>query len=211
MGWMARWFARRINGQADDTCMKLVVGLGNPGRKYERTRHNVGFWVVDRLAADRDAGPWSARFDGLATDIRLADERVVLLKPTTFMNRCGRAVRQAVDFYKLDATSMLVVCDDFALKIGKVRVRPGGSSGGQNGLKDIELHLGTQGFPRVRVGIGFPGERNPADFVLSPFAEDERALVDDCVVEAVKAVECWCKNGTSVAMNEFNGKDFTKE
>jgi PTH1 family peptidyl-tRNA hydrolase len=191
--------------------MKLVVGLGNPGRTYEKTRHNIGFWVVERLASLDGTAVWSKGFEGLVTDVRLAGEKVKLLKPTTFMNRSGRSVREAFDFYKVELGSLLIVCDDFSLKVGKFRFRSKGSSGGQNGLKDIVMQLGTEEFSRLRVGIGSPGPRDPADFVLSEFSASEKTLVDDCVIEAARAVESWCRDGIDVAMNEFNGKDLSKE
>ena len=191
--------------------MKLVVGLGNPGRSYEKTRHNVGFFVADQLASLDSTATWTKGFEGLVADVRIASEKVKLLKPTTFMNRSGRSVREAFDFYKVDLGSLLVVCDDFSLKLGKFRFRPKGSSGGQNGLKDIALQLGTDDFARLRVGIGSPGLRDPADFVLSEFSASEKSLVDDCVIEAARAVEWWCRDGIDVAMNEFNGKDLSKE
>jgi PTH1 family peptidyl-tRNA hydrolase len=191
--------------------VKLVIGLGNPGRRYERTRHNVGFWVVDRVAEDCQAPAWTRRFDGWTTGAWIGGENVVLLKPATFMNRSGRSARQAVDFYKIDPASLLVVCDDFALNLGRIRLRPGGSSGGQNGLKDVAQHLGTEAFPRLRVGIGPPGGRDGAEYVLSDFSADERKLVEICVVEAARAVERWCRDGLDAAMNEYNGKHFAKE
>jgi PTH1 family peptidyl-tRNA hydrolase len=191
--------------------MKLVVGLGNPGRAYEKTRHNIGFFVLDQLASLEPTAAWTKGFEGLVTDVRLAGEKVKLLKPTTYMNRSGRSVREAFDFYKVELKQLLVVCDDFSLKLGKFRFRSKGSSGGQNGLKDIALQLGTEDFSRLRVGIGSPGLSDPADFVLSEFSASEKKLVDDCVIEATRAVEWWCRDGIDVAMNEFNGKDLSKE
>ncbi len=136
--------------------MKLVVGLGNPGRQYTETRHNIGFRVVEQIANTSSGGTWSARFDGLTCDIRLGAEKLLLLKPMTYMNRSGRSVRSAIDFYKVELADLLIICDDVNLSLGKLRLRSGGSAGGNNGLKDIILHLGTEEFPRLRVGVGAP-------------------------------------------------------
>ncbi len=134
--------------------MKLVVGLGNPGTKYQGTRHNIGFELVDRLARGGSSSTFSRKFEGLVAEIEIDYRRVMLLKPETFMNLSGRSVGQAVRFLKLPLTDILVVCDDLSLPLGKLRLRPGGSDGGQKGLRDITNHLGTDQFPRLRIGIG---------------------------------------------------------
>jgi PTH1 family peptidyl-tRNA hydrolase len=185
---------------------KLVVGLGNPGTKYEGTRHNVGFDVIDRLAAgSRDAG-FNRKFDGLLAESEIDFQRVLLLKPQTFMNLSGRSVRQALQFYKLDpAADLLVVCDDLTLPLGRLRLRPGGSDGGQKGLRDIALQLGTEQYPRLRVGIGERGPIDAADFVLTRFRPAERAAIDDALIAATQAVAVWVTQGLSAAMNRYNG------
>src|SRR4051794_22545531 len=132
--------------------LKLVVGLGNPGSKYEGTRHNIGFEVVDRLAACGLGARFQRKFDGLVADAEIDYRRVLLLKPETFMNLSGRSVRQALQFYKLDLADLLVVCDDLSLPLGKIRIRPGGSDGGQKGLRDIAAQLGSDDFARLRIG-----------------------------------------------------------
>ena len=182
---------------------KLVVGLGNPGSKYEGTRHNVGFEVVDRLAP-RGAN-FSRKFDGLALEIEIDFHRVLLLKPETFMNLSGRSVRRAVEFYKLDLADVLVVCDDLSLPLGKPRLRSGGSDGGQKGLRDIALQLGTEEFSRLRIGVGDRGAIDAADFVLSRFRTAERPIIDDALIVATQAVAVWVSQGTAAAMNRFNG------
>lgn len=192
--------------------MKLVVGLGNPGERYKNTRHNVGFWVLDQLADVHHADRWSERFDGLAAECSIGGERALLLKPQTYMNASGRSVRKAVDFFKLDVADVLVVADDFSLPLGRLRVRSKGSAGGQNGIKDVISHLGTDGVARLRIGIGAPPEyRDPSDHVLSNFSAAERRIIDDAVMDAARAAECWCVRGVAAAMNEFNGRDSTKE
>src|SRR5215218_9606715 len=150
---------------------KLVVGLGNPGSKYQATRHNIGFEVVDRLAQGGSGVTFARKFDGLIAETEIDFHRVLLLKPETFMNLSGRSVGQVMRFYQLGLVDLLVVCDDLNLPLGKLRIRGGGSDGGQKGLRDISAQLGTDDYPRLRIGIGI-GDRGPVDatdFVLSRF------------------------------------------
>jgi PTH1 family peptidyl-tRNA hydrolase len=191
--------------------MKLVVGLGNPGPKYQNNRHNVGFWVVEQVARSNQAGGWQNRFDGRTTEAWVGGDKVLLLEPQTFMNLSGQAVRKAVDFYKLEVADVLIVADDFSLPLGKLRLRSKGSAGGQNGLKDVIRHLGTDGVHRLRVGVGSPGAADPASFVLSDFSAAERKGIEEAVIDAGRAVEFWCTHGIAAAMNEFNGKESAKE
>jgi len=187
--------------------MKLVVGLGNPGPKYEGTRHNIGFAVVDYLAAGPGVSRWRSRFEGLVAEAVEGTEQVLLLKPDTFMNLSGRSVRAAADFYKVPVTDLLVVCDDIALPLGKLRVRAKGSHGGQNGLRNIQEHLGTQDYPRLRVGVGNPGEyQDAADYVLSRFSSSDRKAVEEAVALAGLAVLTWVRRGIDVCMNQVNGE-----
>src|SRR5437868_7187901 len=145
--------------------MKVIVGLGNPGPRYAGTRHNVGFDVVDLLAAGAGTSPYRRRFQAHVAEFADAAETVLLVKPETFMNLSGASVRQVLDFYKVPAAALLVVCDDFALPLGKLRVRAKGSAGGHNGLRNIQDHLGTDEYARLRVGVGEPG-RDAVDHVL---------------------------------------------
>ena len=185
--------------------MKLVVGLGNPGSKYEGTRHNIGYAVVDYLAAAPGVGRWRDRFQSRVAETMEGSESLLLMKPESFMNLSGRAVREAVDFYKLGPADLLVVCDDIALPLGKLRVRAKGSHGGQNGLRNIQEQLGTQEYSRLRVGIGSPGEHwDAADYVLSRFKPAERKAVEDAVAQAAQAVLVWVRQGIDVCMNRFN-------
>lgn len=184
--------------------MKLVAGLGNPGPRYAKTRHNIGFRVIDQLANVNSASGWQLKFESLTADCQIGAEKIMLVKPMTFMNLSGRAVRKAVDFYKLQAADVLVVCDDMDLPLGRLRMRPGGSSGGQKGLKDIIAHLGTEEVPRLRVGIGRQGF-DAVDHVLSEFSPGERETIDHAVIDAARACECWCVQGVQAAMNQFNG------
>ncbi len=192
-------------GAAALATLKLVVGLGNPGTKYQGTRHNVGFDVIDRLAAGGSRPSFSRKFDGLTAETEIDFRRVLLLKPETFMNLSGRSVAQALRFYKLEAADLLVVCDDLSLPLGKLRLRPGGSDGGQKGLRDIAAHVGTDRFSRLRIGIGERGESDAADFVLSRFRSAERPIIDDALILATQAVAVWVTQGIDAAMNRFNG------
>ena len=185
--------------------IKLVVGLGNPGSKYQGTRHNIGFELIDRLAQGGAASAFSRKFDGLLVETEIDFRRVLLLKPETFMNLSGRSVGQAVRFYKVALTDLLVVCDDLSLPLGKLRLRPGGSDGGQKGLRDITGHLGTDEFPRLRIGIGDREDIDAADYVLSRFRSSERPVIDDALILASQAVAVWVTQGIEAAMNRFNG------
>ncbi len=186
--------------------MKLVVGLGNPGRKYEQTRHNIGWEVLAELARHWAAGQRPKdEFQAETLDIKIGSERVVLLAPQTFMNRSGSSVVLARDFYKLTNADVLVLSDDIALPVGQLRCRARGSSGGQKGLEDIIRALGGDDVPRLRVGIGPVAEHfETADFVLARFKPSERPQIDEIVVTAAEAVECWVRDGIAVCMNRYN-------
>lgn len=185
--------------------MKIVVGLGNPGPKYAGTRHNVGYDVVDYLAAAPGCSAFRERFEALVAEAKEGGEAVLLVKPLTFMNLSGRAARAALDFYKLSPADLLVVCDDFNLPLGKLRLRAKGSHGGQNGLRNIQDQLGTDTYPRLRIGVGEPNPGEAVDHVLSRFKPAERAAVQDAVALAAQAAVAWVRGGTEAAMNRFNG------
>lgn len=193
--------------------MVLIVGLGNPGARYERTRHNAGFLALDEIAR-RHAGGMvpKARFNSVMLEAALGAEKVVLMKPTTFMNRSGLAVGEAVRFYKIDpAAGLLVIVDEVALPVGHLRVRQSGGAGGHNGLADIDRALSGSPYPRVRIGVGaVPEGWIMADWVLSRFAEEEAGVVGLSAREAADAAECVVKEGILAAMNRFN-KKVTKE
>lgn len=183
--------------------MKLIVGLGNPGPKYAGTRHNVGFDVIDELAARWQIGMGAEKFHGWFGLGEFRGERVGLLKPTTYMNRSGQAVLAAGQFYKLELADLMVVVDDLALPVGKMRIRKSGSSGGHNGLEDIVARLGSDTWCRLRLGIGEKiGDQKL--FVLTPFDEPERPLIKAVIKRAADAVECWVDQGPDAAMNQFN-------
>ncbi len=184
--------------------LKLVVGLGNPGSKYQATRHNLGFEVVDRLAQGGARPSFARKFEGQLAEIEIDFRRVLLLKPETFMNLSGRSVGQAMRFYKLEPADLLIVCDDLSLPLGKLRIRPGGSDGGQKGLRDIAAHLGTDQFPRLRIGLGDRENSDASDFVLGRFRSSERPIIDDALILATQAVAVWVTQGLDAAMNRFN-------
>jgi PTH1 family peptidyl-tRNA hydrolase len=185
--------------------MKVIVGLGNPGTKYAGTRHNIGFEVVDYLAAAPGCSPFREKFEAFVAELKEADESILLVKPLTFMNLSGRAVRGVIDFYKLPVDQLLVVCDDFNLPLGKLRIRVKGSHGGQNGLRNIQEQLGTDGYTRLRIGVGEPGPGEAVDHVLSKFKPGERKAVEDAIATAAQAALTWIRQGPEAAMNRFNG------
>jgi PTH1 family peptidyl-tRNA hydrolase len=186
--------------------MKLIVGLGNPGRKYAATRHNVGFHVVAELAHRFGQGRARSKFRGEAVDAAIDGEKVVLLCPHTYMNRSGASVLEACDFYKVEFHELLVVCDDFNLPLAKLRFRAKGSSGGQKGLQDIIRCLGTDQFSRLRIGIGAPPENwDVADFVLSKFDAEDGKVMKDAVRQAADAAADWTREGVQMCMNRYNG------
>ncbi len=187
--------------------MKLIVGLGNPGKKYDQTRHNVGFEVIRLLAGRYAAGCGRGRFDGELLEIVLADERTLLLMPHTFMNLSGRSVRQAVDFFKIPLEKVLVVCDDFHLDMGNLRFRARGTDGGQKGLADIIQNLASSQFSRLRLGIGPVPERwNPAGFVLGKFPREEQDALEEMLGRAADGAALWAGEGIEKAMNRYNAK-----
>jgi peptidyl-tRNA hydrolase, PTH1 family len=196
-----RWFRR---GECASTLDLLVAGLGNPGREYARTRHNVGFMVCDELAR-RHGASFRSKFSGELAEMRLDESRIALLKPQTFMNESGRSVGAAVRFLKVPPGSLLVLHDEVDLDPGRLQVRLGGGLAGHNGLRSIAQHLRTQDFARLRIGVGRPERGDPrpvADFVLAPF--DELVDVDGLVARAADAVETIAQDGLEEAQNRFN-------
>jgi peptidyl-tRNA hydrolase, PTH1 family len=196
----------RLFGRGDraSTLDLLVAGLGNPGREYERTRHNAGWLVVDELAHRHD-GSWRSKFSGSLAEVRLGERRLGLLKPETYMNESGRSVSSAARFFKVPAASILVVHDDVDLEPGRLQARRGGGLAGHNGLRSLAQDLGTHDFLRLRIGVGRPGRGDPrpvADWVLSPFASEED--VDALVARGADAVEAIAAEGLEAAQASFN-------
>jgi PTH1 family peptidyl-tRNA hydrolase len=190
--------------------MKLIAGLGNPGRQYAGTRHNVGFEVLDELARRHGLSFESAPADALMAKWRTPDVPggVILAKPLTFMNRSGFAVAELARYYRLEPHDVLVIVDEVALELGRLRARARGSAGGHNGLKSVAEQLGTDEYPRLRIGVGRGDQRRDlADHVLARFEADERAVVDETVTRAADAVEMFVASGIAPVMNAFNRKD----
>ena len=185
----------------------LLVCLGNPGKEYENTRHNMGFLAADRLAAREGVKINKLKFRALTGEVTLGGERVLVLKPQTYMNLSGEAVKLAGGFYKIPPQRILVIYDDVSLPVGKLRVRPKGSAGGHNGIKNIIAHLGTEEFPRIKVGVGAPDhpERDMVSWVIGSPTQAERELLDKALDRAVEAATCVIERGVDEAMNRFNG------
>ena len=185
----------------------LVVGLGNPGDKYEGTRHNAGFMVIDQLAEGLKIPVQRLKFKALTNTAEIAGHKVLLMKPVTYMNLSGEAVGEAAAFYKVPPELVLVLSDEVSLAPGKIRVRRSGSAGGHNGLKDIIAHLGTDQFPRIRVGVGQKPhpDYDMADWVLGRFQGEDKKAVEAAVERAAGAVECLIEKGVDQAMSRYNG------
>ncbi|MCH2131861.1 MAG: aminoacyl-tRNA hydrolase [Pirellulaceae bacterium] len=186
--------------------MKLIVGLGNPGKKYQSTRHNVGFEVIAILSQRFASGKAKNRFQGETWEANIHGERCLLLCPLTYMNLSGRSVQPALEYYRIQPDELLVICDDFHLDLGTLRFRPQGSSGGQKGLADIIRCLGTDEVPRLRMGVGPLTDRwDAADFVLSRFSGQHRELAQETILSAAEGVESWISEGIEQCMNRYNG------
>lgn len=187
--------------------MYVVTGLGNPGKKYDSTRHNVGFEVLKELANRYGGGKPKARFEAETVEVSTSTARLLLVAPQTYMNLSGRSVRQVVDFFQLPLEMLLVVSDDLNLPLGRLRLRGAGSAGGQKGLANIIQQLGTEDFARLRIGIAAPpGEMDAADYVLSRFHAAEREAVTSAVKRGADAVVCWAEQGLAAAMNTYNSE-----
>lgn len=190
--------------------MKLIVGLGNPGTKYRGTRHNVGFDVIDYLAKSPACGPFRSRFQGQVAELSEGGAAILLHKPETFMNVSGRAVREAVDFYKLELADVLIVCDDINLPLAKLRARAKGTHGGHNGLRNIQEHLGTTEYARLRIGVDAPavkGDDRTVDHVLGRFKPGEREAIEEAIHKAALGALVWASSGIDACMRKVNGPD----
>lgn len=186
--------------------MKLIIGLGNPGPEYAKTRHNAGWMALDILEQRFKIDPSPrAQFHAAATQGHIAGEKVLILRPQTFMNRSGLSVGEAVSFYKLDPQQdIIVLVDDIALPCGKIRLRASGSAGGHNGLSDIQRALGSPNYPRLRIGIDAPGRVPQVDYVLGRFTPQQLDELEPALSSAADAIECWLAQGLTKAMTRFN-------
>ena len=184
--------------------MKLIVGLGNPGKKYENTRHNMGFMAVDLLSDQADILVDKEVFHGLMGRGKIYDQDIILFKPTTFMNLSGTAVQEVVHYFKIELEDVVVIYDDMALEPGTIRLRKEGSSGGHKGMQNIIDCLSTEQIKRIRIGIGEPGENDNIDYVLSKPLKDEMPIIEEAIANAVRAVKEMLKSDFDRAMNKYN-------
>ncbi len=189
--------------------MHIIVGLGNPGRKYENTRHNLGFLTVDRLAEEHGISVTKSKHKALIGEGRISGQKVLLVKPQTFMNLSGEAVRAVMDYYKEPVENLLVIYDDADIPAGAVRIRKKGGAGTHNGMKSVVSCLGDDGFARIRIGIGTQDDRDIVDHVLGGFTREEADVMREAVLTAVSAVECMLSEGIDIAMNEYNTRKET--
>ena len=208
---IAGFFRRNVKTEDEETPdvsieRYLIVGLGNPGRQYVDTRHNIGFMVIDALT-----NAYGLKFDGnkakaFFAEGTVAGKRVIIAKPQTYMNESGFAVRGLMDFYKIPLTHLMVVSDDLDIPLGTLRIRPKGGAGGQKGLRNIIAQTGSEDFARMRVGIGRPpGRMEAAAYVLQPFLKQDEVLLQETLSRAIKAIELWLTDGIDTAMNRQNG------
>ena len=184
--------------------MKLIVGLGNPDKKYDKTRHNVGFMVMDRIAEDCGVSISTTKLKGKFVKFKYHGEDVILLKPMTYMNLSGESVIQVMNYFKIDVEDLLVIYDDLDMPVGKLRLRESGSAGGHNGVKNIIAHVGTQRFKRIRVGIDKNPRIDTIDYVLGRFTKEEQPLIEEGIERAMKAVKLYLEKGFAMAMNTYN-------
>lgn len=186
--------------------MYLIVGLGNPGKQYEMTRHNIGFHVIDYIAEQKGVKVNKLKFKAVYGETNISGEKVFLVKPQTYMNLSGESVREFCSFYKIPPENVIVINDDISLPPGRIRIRAKGSAGGHNGLKSIIYQLQSDCFPRIKIGVGEPGNKDYdlADYVLGRFSKDEIPVFEDVIIRTAKACDEIISGGTESAMNKFN-------
>ncbi len=184
--------------------MYIIAGLGNPGRKYENTRHNLGFITLDRLAEKCNISVKKSKFKSLIGEGIINGEKVVLVKPQTFMNNSGEAIREAVDYYKIDLDNLLIIYDDIDIPLGDIRIRKGGSAGTHNGMRSVVYQLAEDAFPRIRIGLKEKRDHDLIDFVLGGFTKEEVKPLEEACDKAVDAVLCYIESGIDIAMNRYN-------
>lgn len=188
--------------------MYIVAGLGNPGREYDMTRHNIGFEAIDYIADNKNVKVNKLKYKALYGETKIGTEKVYLVKPQTYMNLSGESIREFCSFFKVPPENVIIINDDISLDTGKIRIRAKGSAGGHNGLKSIIYQLNSDNFPRIRIGVGAPKHEDYelADYVLGRFSKDEIPVLEDAIVKTAKAVEEIIKNNIDSAMNKFNSK-----
>ncbi|MCY6960327.1 aminoacyl-tRNA hydrolase [Clostridium brassicae] len=185
--------------------MFLVVGLGNPGKEYEKTRHNIGFDMIDFISEKYKIEVNRKKFKGMYGDGKIVSEKVILLKPETYMNLSGESVREVADFYKIPNENIIILYDDISLDVGKIRIRPKGSAGGHNGIKNIIANLNSDIFPRIKIGVGQPSYDDLVSHVLGKFCKEDREKVEKIFHIIAKAIETIIESGVAESMNKFNG------
>ena len=191
--------------------MYVICGLGNPGKKYANTRHNMGFITIDQLAEKHDIKVDKVKFKALVGEGRIAGQKVLLVKPQTYMNLSGESVQEVMHFYKLDPEELIVIYDDLDLEVGALRLRKFGSAGTHNGMRSVVQHLNSDRFPRIRLGIGANGKKDIVDHVIGGFAKDEVPVLEEAVTKAVAAIECMLGEGIDRAMSQYNSKKKSKK
>ena len=191
--------------------MYIIAGLGNPEKKYDHTRHNAGFLAAKKLHEKYLPGRERSKFDARILRGRIEGEDVLLMRPMTYMNNSGLAVRKAVDFYHVPADHVIIIYDDIAIPLGTLRIRKSGSAGGHNGMKSIIEHLGTQDFPRIRIGVGSNRGEDLIDYVLGAFSKEEAAVIDEAAERAADAAVSILKSGLDLAMNRYNQKQVVRD
>lgn len=190
--------------------MFLIVGLGNPGREYDGTRHNIGFEAIDYISSKNNIDINKSKFKGMFGEGFIKGQKVILLKPTTYMNLSGESIREVINFYKISNEEVIVIYDDISLEVGRLRIREKGSHGGHNGIKSIIANLGTDVFPRVKIGVGAP-KGNLVSHVLGKFSEDEIEILRETIKASSEAVSIIVNTDTKEAMNKLNGFNACKE
>lgn len=193
--------------------MKLIVGLGNIGKEYETTRHNIGFMVADAIAKKHEVSFNKEERDAMVAEFRVGGEKILIIKPTTFMNDSGVAVGQFARFYNIAPEDIVIIHDDMDLPVGFLRIRPNGSSGGHNGIKSVQSHLGTDGFVRFRVGIGHPVHEHKVvlDYVLTKFNQEEQKIMTNTIDNVANAADAWITDELEKVMNKYNSKKGKKD
>lgn len=190
--------------------MYVIAGLGNPGKKYENTRHNMGFITIDRLAEKHNIKIDKLKFKALVGEGRITGQKVLLVKPQTYMNLSGESIREVMQFYKLEPEELIVIYDDIDLELGALRIRKFGSAGTHNGMRSVVYQLKSDRFPRIRIGIGNQKKGDLADFVIGGFSKAEVPVMEETVMKAVSAIECMVEEDIDIAMNRYNTKKKAK-
>jgi len=186
--------------------MKLLVGLGNPGKEYENTRHNIGFMVIDNFAKAKSLPSFKSKFQGLYSIYEQQEEKIILLKPQSFINLSGEVIKKYINYYKINLSDIFIIHDDLDLPFGRFKLKPQGTSAGHNGLKNIELHLGTKDYKRLKIGISNNKNIDTKDYVLGKLTKSEQKIIDDLLPVTTKIIEDYTKDSYDLLMNKYNGE-----